>query len=175
MCSWRAIPGRKERDVVMGENTRLLNGYCHLVNKTIFFINKYLEGIIPAGRLDQDIYWKTKAVYEEVEALIEEGCEEEAEQLIEAYLDDANQYFEEGRPWETCRADRRAFRNTVLNSVQMIANLTILLETSFDYPTQKVGGWLSLEGGWQVQRVHSGHELPRTETITLIDVLSECI
>lgn len=159
----------------MCENTKLLNGYCHLVNKTILFVQKYFEGIVPAGRVDQEIYWKTKSVYEKAAAYQGNGMEEELFELLESFLEYANNYFESGKPWETCRADRRACRNTVLNSVQLIANLTILLSPVIDYPTDKVSGWLELKDCWKVQSVHSGYELPRTETIVLMDQLSECI
>lgn len=159
----------------MTENSTLLNGYCHLVNKTILFVRKYFEGIIPAGRLDQDIYWRTKALYEKTESLLEEQRLDEAFGLLEEFLRYANDYFDEGRPWETRRTDRRGCRNTVLNTVQLIANLTVLLSPIFDYPTDKVCGWLSLTPDWKVQSVHSGYELPATELIAVLDSGSECI
>lgn len=159
----------------MGENTKLVNGYCHLVNKTVLFVQKYFEGIVPAGRLDQDIYWKTKAAYEKMAFLLEKGAEEEAQELLEDFLEYANEYFEAGNPWETRKSDRRACRNTILNSVQLIANLTVLLTPVLDYPTDKVSGWLELGRDWKVQSVHSGHELPRTEQIAWVDTQSQCI
>lgn len=158
----------------MHENTTLLNGYCHLVNKTILFVRKYFEGIVPAGRLDQDLYWKTKALYEETASLLEDRRREEAEFLLEEFLSYANNYFDKGRPWETRLADRRICRNTVLNTVQLVANLTVLLSPVIDYPTQKVSAWLGLDRDWKVQSVHSGYELPETESIAILDMETEC-
>lgn len=159
----------------MIENSTLLNGYCHLVNKTILFVRKYFEGIIPAGRLDQDLYWKTKALYEEAGYLFQEQRPEEAQHLLEDFLRYANGYFDDGRPWETRRTDRRACRNTVLNTVQLIANLTVLLSPVLDYPTDKVSSWLALGGEWKVQSVRSGYELPGTELIAVLDNVAEYI
>lgn len=159
----------------MGENAKLLNGYIHLVNKTVLFVQKYFEGIVPAGRLDQDIYWKTKDLYGKVEELREEGREAEAEELLWSFLEFANGYFEAGKPWETCRKDRKACRNTILNSVQLVANLTVLLAGDRDYPTTKVEGWLALDCSWEVHRVTSGYELPGTEQIGLVDLETRCI
>lgn len=158
----------------MYENTTLLNGYCHLVNKTLLFVRKYFEGIVPAGRLDQDLYWKTKALYDETASLLEEQRLEEAECLLEEFLRYSNGYFEEGRPWENHRENRRACRNTVLNTIQLVANLTVLLSPVIDYPTQKVSGWLGLTHDWKVQNVHSGYELPETESIAILDTDTEC-
>lgn len=166
----------KERDEAgMYENTKLLNGYCHLVNKTLLFVQKYFEGIVPAGRLDRDLYWKTKKVYEQAEVLLQEDKITDLENLLEQYLEFANAYFEAGKPWETCREDRRTCRNTILNSVQLVANLTILLTPILEYPTGKVGKWLELTQNWNVQSVHSGYELPRTDMIAMVDTLSICI
>lgn len=164
-----------ERKQLMSGNTELLNGYCHLVNKTVLFVQKYFEGIVPAGKLDQDLYWRTKAVYERAEGLYNCNKEEEAKALLEDFLEFANSYFESGRPWETCRNDRSACRNTVLNSLQLVANLTVLLRPVLDYPTQTVSGWLQLNEAFRMQSVHSGHELPRTALIALVDMQSECI
>lgn len=85
----------------MNGNACLVNGYCHLVNKTLFFIQKYFEGIIPAGRPDQEIYWKTKAVYEQIRELLDGGREEEVRQILQGYLEFATAYFEQGEPWKT--------------------------------------------------------------------------
>lgn len=147
----------------MNENSLLINGYCHLVNKTFSFIQKYFDGVVPAGRLDQDIYWKTKEIYDSLETLQAARVQE----ILEDYLRFATEYFEQGNPWKNRECDRRVCRNTVLNSVQMIANLTIWLELLEEYPAARVKEWLELDEEWQVHGVHSGYELPVTEELTL--------
>ena len=165
----------------MNENSLLINGYCHLVNKTFSFIQKYFDGVVPAGRLDQDIYWKTKEIYDSLEKLqAAQSCEEQVyencfkaelaarvQEILEDYLRFATEYFEQGNPWKNRECDRRVCRNTVLNSVQMIANLTIWLELLEEYPAARVKEWLELDEEWQVHGVHSGYELPVTEELTL--------
>lgn len=165
--SSKAVRASRRKGIIMRGNAWLLNGYCHLVNKTFLFIQKYFEGIVPAGRPDQDIYWKTKALYEELEELWDNDKKEAAEALLEDYLEYATVYFEQGDPWKTREENRRACCNTILNSVQMIANLTIWLEAMEEYPACQVKEWLELKEEWQVQSVHSGYELPRTEELTL--------
>lgn len=156
-----------KKGIAMRGNAWLLNGYCHLVNKTFLFIQKYFEGIVPAGRPDEEIYWKTKAMYEKIAYFWENGKAEEAEKLLEEYLEFATCYFEQGNPWKTREEDRRACRNTILNSLQMIANLTVWLEELEKHPACQVREWLELTGSWQVQSVHSGYELPKTEELML--------
>ncbi len=157
----------------MSENTWLINGYCHLANKTFFFIGKYFEGVVPAGRTDEKICERTKEIYRLLEQDMETGAIEEAVKLLEEYLSFATEYFEQGNPWKTREKDRRTCRNTILNTVQMIANLTVWMKAlsaadqwSF-CPAAKVEQWLSLDGKWQIHSVHSGVELPQTEELVI--------
>ena len=118
----------------MNENTRLMNEYCTLVNKIFAFIQEYFDGIVPAGRPDPEIYHKTKAIYEQLENWGEDSegkeCRKDAAQvLLEEYLVFAEAYFAKGNPWENRENNRSICRNTVLNSVQMIANLTVWLNS----------------------------------------------
>lgn len=151
----------------MSENTRLMNEYCTLVNKIFAFIQEYFDGIVPAGRPDPEIYHKTKAIYEQLENWGEDSegkeCRKDAAQvLLEEYLVFAEAYITKGNPWENRENNRSICRNTVLNSVQMIANLTVWLnELEQTSASKAVEEWLSLDNKWQVHSVHSGYELPR--------------
>lgn len=147
----------------MENRVYLLESYCELVNEINVFIREYFEGIVPAGKLNQDIYWKTKGIYEQVAAAWEQGKTGEAEELLAEFLDYAVSYWEEGRPWDTCLENRPACRNTVLNSVQLVANLTVLLMPVWKHPAGEVCRWLNLDDCWQVQKVRSGYELPELE------------
>lgn len=155
----------------MSENTWLINGYCHLVNKTFLFIDKYFEGVIPAGRVDVEVYERTREVYTRLEHYREVGDRQEAGRLIEEYLTFATDYLEQGAPWRTRECDRRGCRNTILNSVQMIANLTVWLKVLSAeeqwplYPAAKVQEWLCLGEEWQVHSIHSGFVLPQIDEL----------
>lgn len=149
----------------MNGNAALINGYCDLVNKTIYFVQNYFEGVVPAGHLDEGLYWETKRVYRRARGLSGEDQREELVSLLEDYLALAAGYFREGNPWESCRNDRRACRNTILNSVQLIANLTVLLAGVAEHPADRVREWLELGDEWDFHCVHSGYRLPRTEAV----------
>ena len=157
----------------MSENTWLINGYCQLANKTFFFIEEYFERVIPAGRVDAEVYERTREVYSLLEHYREMGDKEVAGKLLEEYLTFAMDYLERGAPWRTRESDRRACRNTILNSVQMIANLTVWLKVLFASeqwplcPAAKVQEWLLLSEQWQVHSIHSGYELPQIEELSV--------
>lgn len=166
----------------MSDREWLVTEYCQLVNKNFYFIQKYFEGIVPAGRPDDGVYWRTKEVSEQLKSLVESAVkhpaayqvvkggresEEEVNRLLEEYLNYAAEYLEKGNPWATREQNRRACRNTILTSLQMIANLTVWLEILGEAPAYHVSHWLNLEADWQVHSVHSGTELTGVTELVL--------
>ena len=79
--------------------------------------------------------------------------------LLAEYLNYAAEYLKKGNPWAIREQNRRACCNTILTSLQMIANLTVWLEILGEAPACHVSHWLNLETDWQVHSVHSGTEL----------------
>ena len=77
------------------------------------------------------------------------------------------EYFEQGNPWNTREQARKACRNTILNSLQMIANLTFWLDALGEEAAHSVTSWLELDATWKVQSVHSGVELSGAEELVL--------
>ena len=173
----------------MSKRDWLVKEYCRLVNENIGFIQEYFEGIVPAGRPEDEIYWKTKAICEQLRGLLEEESrneakmnerkmnlttagnsnttEDEIDHILEAYLKYAADYFEQGEPWNTREQNRRACRNTILNSLQMIANLTFWLDVLGEETAHEVSDWLELDMSWKVHSVHSGLELCQAEKLEL--------
>ena len=151
----------------MNERTWLVKQYCRLVNENIYFIQEYFEGIVPAGRPDDAIYWKTKAVCDQLKGLMEKQADWDVNRILEDYLRFAVEYFEQGNPWNTREQDRKACRNTILNSLQMIANLTFWLDALGEEAAHSVTSWLELDATWKVQSVHSGVELSGAEELVL--------
>ena len=64
----------------MSKREELIREYCRQVNESLHFIQKYMEGIVPAGRCSEELYWETKKISEELqksnqgEPLAEEVC-----------------------------------------------------------------------------------------------------
>ena len=44
----------------MSKREELIREYCRQVNESLHFIQKYMEGIVPAGRCSEELYWETK-------------------------------------------------------------------------------------------------------------------
>lgn len=132
----------------------LIREYCRQVNESLHFIQKYMEGIVPAGRCSEELYWETKKISAELQK-----SNHEQTALIRAYLREAAQLYVEGEPWKTRITDRRLCRNTILNHLQMLANVSFWLREQGEPLAEEVCGWLLAQETADVQKVRSGQSL----------------
>lgn len=138
----------------------LLQEYCSLVNETFQFIEENFENIIPAGRVDPGIFLWTKDIHKKAERLMSEGKNREMETLIENYLKYSKEYFKNGTPGYILKSDRRTCCNTILNVVQLVANLSILLDETGYKQAGEVISMFRLERTEGIHTVKSGYEIP---------------
>lgn len=142
----------------MSKREELIREYCRQVNESLHFIQKYMEGIVPAGRCDEKIYWETKRISGQLHVGNNIGNYEQTA-LIQAYLSEAAQLYAAGEPWKTRITDRRRCRNTILNHLQMIANVSFWLKEQGEPLAEEVCGWLLVQEAEEVQKVRSGQNL----------------
>ena len=138
----------------MSKREELIREYCRQVNESLHFIQKYMEGIVPAGRCSEELYWETKKISEELQK-----SNHEQTALIRAYLREAAQLYVEGEPWKTRITDRRLCRNTMLNHLQMLANVSFSLREQGEPLAEEVCGWLLAQETADVQKVRCGQSL----------------
>ena len=146
----------------MLKRDELITEYCRQVNEEIGFLREYMENVVPAGRPDEEIYWKTKRICQQ---LRESSRPDEAEELIYSYLRDAERLYLSGEPWKTRITDRRRCRNTILNHLQMLCNVSYWLREQGEPLAEEVCSWLLTEESEEVQHVRSGQTLEAAATI----------
>jgi len=134
--------------------------YRNFVNETLGFLENNFENVIPAGRVDQGIHLWTKDVFKKAERLQATGKKEELEILVENYLKYSLEYFKLNTPWQNVEADRRICCNAILNTVQLVVNLSVLMQAVGYEPAGKVLNLFGFEGSLQIHNIHSGYELP---------------
>ncbi len=140
--------------------TYLLEDYRNFVNETLNFIERNFENVIPAGRVDPGVYLWTKDVFKKAEKLQTAGNKEELEVLVENYLKYSLEYFKLNTPWQNVEADRRICCNAILNTVQLVVNLSVLVKAIGYEPAGKVLELFGFEDSLQIYNIHSGYELP---------------
>ncbi|WP_336773443.1 methionine--tRNA ligase [Paenibacillus sp. MMO-58] len=148
------------REFIHSHNGELLGAFGNLVNRTLSFIDKSFEGLIPEGNLNDEWKQTIDDCYTRSGALIEEGHLKEAIELIFASVRRANKYFDEQKPWLQIKEDKAACGNTLHASVQIIANLAQLLNPFIPFACEKTRNFLTLDqAGWTQTSVPANRKI----------------
>lgn len=153
------------REYVHSHNGELLGAYGNFVNRSLSFINKYWDGVVPEGVDDPELKGRLIDLYANVGALIEKAAFKDAINEVFDFVRAANKYFDEKQPWITRETDVGSCQNTLYNCVQIIANLAVLLGPFLPFSSEKICGWLGLENKWEYQSVAAGYQLPEIEIL----------
>ena len=153
------------REFVNSHNGELLGAWGNFVNRTLAFVYKYFDGIVPDGKPDSEIADKTSIIFQSVGNLIENGSLKEVIYTAFEFVRYGNKFFDTQRPWETRNTDIPACSTAVFNCVQMIANLAILLEPFLPFSSAKIRGWLSVDNRWEPKIVNFGYKIPEPELL----------
>jgi methionyl-tRNA synthetase len=121
---------------------------------------------VPDAVCSQSIRDSISGLYSSAGPLIENGSVKEALELIFAYVRASNKYFDEEQPWITVKSEPDKCRVTLNTCVQIIANLSILLEPFLPFSSAKVKDILHLGNpSWQYHEVQAGSELGPVEIL----------
>ena len=148
------------REYVHSHNGELLGAYGNFINRTLAFIEKYCDGVVPQGNNNVELNHQIDSLYSTVGKLIESGSFKDAINEIFDFIRNANKYFDTEQPWITRNTDKNACDNTLYQCVQIIANLAVLLSPFLPFSSEKVLKWLDLSNKWERQQVESGYLLP---------------
>lgn len=153
------------REYINSHNGELLGAYGNFVNRSLAFIAKYWGGVVPAGEFNPEIKVKIDELFECVGEKIEKGSFKEALDDVFEFVRGANKFFDAEQPWITRTEDEKTCQNTLYQCVQIIANLSILLEPFLPFSSEKVRGWLNVNLAWEPASVPFGYQLPEVEIL----------
>ena len=153
------------REYVHSHNAELLGAYGNFVNRTLAFIEKYCDGVVPQGNNNIELDKQIDSLYIAVGKLIESGCFKDAINEIFDFVRNANKFFDAEQPWITRNTNKIACDNTLYQCVQIIANLAVLLSPFLPFSSEKVLKWLDISSKWERQHVASGYLLPEVEIL----------
>lgn len=153
------------RTFVESNNGELLGAYGNFVHRTLAFVHRYLDGVVPEGVPDAAIGGEIAALYPSAGALLDKGRCKDALEAIFALVRSANRYFDAERPWITRTEDPARCANTLYQCVQLAANLAVLLSPFLPFSSEKVMGWLGLKAEWTPQAVPGGKHIPPAEVL----------
>lgn len=146
-------------------NSELAGAYGNLVNRTLVFIRKYLDGKVPEGKTDKETEKRIDTIFGSVGAKIEKGQFRDAVNEIFSLVRYGNRYFDAGQPWITRNTDPVRCGNTLYACVQIIAGLAVLLEPFIPFSSEKVRSWLGIGNRWNKKEVPAGRRIPETQIL----------
>lgn len=154
------------REFINSHNGELLGAYGNFVNRSLVFIQKAFDSKIPETQSYPPIIQSLIQLYSIVGELIEQGNFKEALDTIFTFVRTANKYFDEEQPWVTLKSDIEKCKETLNTCVQIIANLSLLLNPFLPFSSAKVRNMLKVEKtAWQHTQVPVGLELGPVEIL----------
>lgn len=153
------------REYIYSHNGELLGAYGNFVNRSLSFINKYWDGVVPCGVPDEEISRQIDELFAETGRLIEKGAFKDAIGGIFEFVRSANKYFDTQTPWITRTTDEKACQNTLYQCVQIIANLVVLLAPFLPFSSEKVCAWLQISNEWNRKEIPEGYRLPEIQIL----------
>ncbi len=137
------------KDFQKRNNNELVAVLGNFVNRTLVLTHKYFQGICPEAIVfteeDKDVLGQIEEIRERVKKSIESFRIREA--LVEAMglARLGNKYLAENEPWKLIREDESRV-GTILNiSLQITANLSILLDSFLPHSMEKIRSFLNIQ------------------------------
>lgn len=154
------------REFINSHNGELLGAYGNFVNRSLIFIQKSFEGKVPDGKLDKAIENQLIGLYENIGRLIEDGSFKEALESIFLFIRSANKYFDEKQPWLTVKSDISNCKDMIYTCVQIITNLSVLLEPFLPFSSAEIHNMLKIKDvKWEFFEISSNTEIENVKVL----------
>lgn len=126
------------KDFMEKMNSELIGNLGNLVNRTLLFVNKYFDGIIPDAPVDEELWSQVK----ELEAKITENLEwanlKDAFHQCFEIADICNKKFQASEPWKTRTTDPASCAKLIHNLCYVIKDLMIMMNPYMPQYTQVI-------------------------------------
>jgi methionyl-tRNA synthetase len=154
------------REFIYSHNGELLGAFGNFVNRTLAFIVKFYDGIIPSGIEKREWRLPEEVLFSEAGALIEAGRLKEALDRIFIDVRAANKFFDEQKPWITVKENKQECGGVLYACVQWIAAFSQLLGPFIPFSCTKLRGFLGLgEPVWHPVVVPGGTTVKELELL----------
>ena len=126
------------KDFMEKMNSELIGNLGNLVNRTLLFVNKYYDGIIPDAPVDQELWTEIKAREAKITELLEWADLKEAFHEMFAIADMCNKKFQAAEPWKTRVSDPAAAASLIHNLCYAVKDLMIMMNPYMPQYTQVI-------------------------------------
>jgi len=128
-------------------NGELIGNLGNLVNRTLTFVSRYYNGVIPAGR-PNDAFWSdVNAREREVGEYLERADLRDAFRSIFAISDIANKRFQDEEPWKARTADPEKAAALMSDLCYVLKDLAIMIHPYMPKAAEQLAGFFGLKLG----------------------------
>ena len=146
------------RDFINTTNNDLVKLYGNLVNRVLTFIKRNFDGKIPNGEMPKALKNELLQLYFNVGDKIEDGEFNEGLQQVIKMIRKSNRIFDEFQPWVKVMKDKKECGQDLYVCLQLIANLSNLLEPFMPESSSKIRKFIGLDKPtWSYVELKSGN------------------
>jgi len=152
-------------DLISQHNKFLVGGFGNFVNRNLSFLMKEFQGIIPLGQIDGTVRKSTICLYDTIGKQIANGELRNALENMLSYIQEANRYYDEQKPWiHVKESDKTNFNNITVTCLYMMANMSNLFAPIIPFGCAKLREML------QMPKEFSWVEVDIQKHLTLSDI-----
>jgi methionyl-tRNA synthetase len=138
------------KEFIYSHNSELLGAYGNFVNRTLKFITKSFDGVVPDKAVSSVIQDKVDTLYKNIGCLIEEASFKQGIEKAFELVRFSNKYFDEQQPWKQIHENEESCKQTIADCVYLIANLAHILTPFLPFSSEKVKDLLNIsETNWK--------------------------
>lgn len=119
-------------------NGELIGNLGNLVNRTLTFVSRYYDGVIPQGVKDETLWKEVEESEKNITELLEWAELKDAFREMFALSSVANKAFQDGEPWKTRTTDPEKAASLIMNLCYVIKDLMILVHPYMPQFSEKV-------------------------------------
>ncbi|WP_433744514.1 methionine--tRNA ligase [Falsibacillus pallidus] len=153
------------KEFIYSHNSELLGAYGNFINRTLKFIEKSFDGVIPDNDITPSIQEKVSELYKEVGSCIEKTAFKQGLEKAFELVRFSNKYFDEKQPWIQVKDDCDACRQALADCVYLIANLANILTPFLPFSSEKVKKLINTSANEWKPLVVNSHQLPKVEPL----------
>jgi methionyl-tRNA synthetase len=135
-------------------NGELIGNLGNLVNRTLSFVTRYYDGIIPDGKSDVE-FWKEAVKRESsIAAKLDKAELRDAFREIFELSSFANKYFQDNEPWRLRNDDPEKAKSVIRGLTYIVRDFSVLIEPYMPSAAVKIASFFGLKHGsdldWKV-------------------------
>ncbi|RKX78580.1 MAG: methionine--tRNA ligase [Spirochaetes bacterium] len=157
------------REKVNGE---LIGNLSNFVNRTLSFIHKFFNGVVPEGKKNEELWRDVERYENRITEHLERAEIRDALRDVFALSSLGNKTFQDGEPWKTVQTNPKKARKLIYNLVYLVRDLAILAEPFIPETSGRIAGFLNIHDfTWEDLRTFGN--LHKIETPALLFELLE--